>query len=77
MGGTLFVADKDMLYLVLLVERVINMKCRAAGITKYIFNAFILKTSDNNVSTCQLHVSPLYHGAFPCRESRKKTEAEV
>ena len=42
MGRRLFVANEDMPHILLAIKRVVNVKCRASGITENQFNSFVL-----------------------------------
>ena len=68
MHGRLFMADQNMLDLVLLEQFVVNMKNRAAGIAEYIVDLFFLQAPDYNLRTA-------YHGYHPrlTRQNARKS----
>ncbi len=58
-GGPLLVSHQNVLYLVLLIQGVVDMQGRAAGITEYVINPFVLKAANDDLSTGQFHAKTL------------------
>ena len=57
MGRALLVPDQNMSHVILLEQRIVDVKDRAARVTEDVLDAFILKTTDYNFSTAELHVT--------------------
>ncbi len=55
MRRALFMADQDVLYLVLLVKRVVNVERSAARVAENVFDSLVLQTTDKNLGAGQFH----------------------
>jgi hypothetical protein len=55
MGRALLMAHQDMLYILLLVEHVINMQHGSTRVTEEIFNPFFLQATDQNFCAGEFH----------------------
>lgn len=56
MHGGLLMADQDMLEFVLLENRVVDVKHRAAGVAENVFHAFFGQAAHDDIGAIQFHV---------------------
>ena len=54
--GGLLMADQDMLEFVLLENRVVDVKHRAAGVAENVFHAFFGQAAHDDIGAIQFHV---------------------
>ena len=66
-GRALFVAHQDVLDVLLLVQRVVDVKDRAPGVPEYVPNPVVLEKSDDDLRACQLHLAHLFECIAPAR----------
>ena len=85
-GRALLVAHQDVLDVLLLVQRIVDVKDRAPGISEYVPNPVVLEKPDHDLRACQLHLAHLSsaarrpgtgpaiagRGGAPCQPSRRR-----
>ena len=57
-GRALFVAGKDVLYIILLIKGIVDMQCCAARIAEYMLDTLILEALNDDFGAGQFHALP-------------------